>query len=415
MSKAILACLAAASLAAAARGLQAQTIAITGGTVLPVSGPRIEGGTVLIKDGVIVAVGRDVAVPSGAQRVDATGKWVTPGLIHAASNIAVAQFGSGAVRETRDNVMQGDVNPALSLAEAIEPDAIMIPVVRLSGITTTVAIPEGGLVSGQAVAFDLRGERIEDMVIRAPAAMVIRLGISSKSAGGGTRAGSLQRLRRLFRDAQEYERRPEDFRKAQIQELSAGADDLAALLSVLHGSVPVLFVANRQSDIESALRLTSEFSLHSIILGGAEAWRIAGQLATARVPVALEPLTNIPSFDQLSPRLDNAALLRQAGVSTLIVQEDESFGSDLRFAAGNAVANGMSWDDALASMTLWPAQAYGLADRYGSLQPGRVANVVIWSGDPLTYSSGAERVFIRGHEVPHTSRQTELLSRYRGP
>ncbi len=399
----------------AAPAAHAQTFAITGGTVLPVSGPRIERGTVIIKDGRVVAVGADVPIPAGAQQIDATGKWVTPGLIHPASNLGVAQFGSGAVNETRDNLHQGDVNPSFSLVEAIEPGSITIPVGRLGGITSAVVIPQGGLISGQAVAFDLYGDRVEEMVTRVPAAMVIRLGIASKGAGGGSRAGSLQRLRRIFRDAREYERRPEDFRKAQIQPLAASEDDLAALLPVLRGEVPVLFVADRQSDIESALRLAREFNLRVIISGGAEAWKVAGQLAAARVPVALQPLSDIPTFNALEPRLDNAALLRKAGVPVLIAQGDNSFGSDLRFAAGNAVANGMSWDDALAAMTLWPAEAYGIADRYGSLQAGRVANLVVWSGDPLEYSSAPVQLFIRGRPVPLVSRQTELLSRYRNP
>ncbi len=393
----------------------AQTIAITGGTVLPVSGPRIERGTVVIKDGYIVAVGADVPIPAGAQQVDATGKWVTPGLIHPSSDLGVMQFETGAVPQTRDNVRQGDVNPSFSLVEAIEPGAITIPVGRLGGLTSAIVVPKGGLISGQAVAYDLYGERVEDMVTRVPAAMVIRLGIASKTAGGGSRAGALQRLRRLFRDAREYERRPEEFRKAQIQPLSASEDDLAALLPVLRGEVPVLFVAQRQSDIEAALRLTREFNLKAIISGGAEAWKVAPRLAAARVPVSLEPLSDIPTFDALEPRLDNAALLRKAGVTVLIAQGDNTFGSALRFAAGNAVAHGMSWDDALAAITLWPAEAFGIADRYGSLQPGRVANVVVWSGDPLDYSSAPAQLYIRGRQVPLVSRQTELLSRYINP
>ena len=131
--------------------------------------------------------------------------------------------------------------------------------------------------------------------------------------------------------------------------------------------------------------------------------------------MSLEPLSDIPTFDALEPRLDNAALLRKAGVTVLIAQGDNTFGSDLRFAAGNAVAHGMSWDDALAAITLWPAEAFGIADRYGSLQPGRVANVVVWSGDPLDYSSAPAQLYIRGRQVPLVSRQTELLSRYINP
>jgi imidazolonepropionase-like amidohydrolase len=150
-----------------------------------------------------------------------------------------------------------------------------------------------------------------------------------------------------------------------------------------------------------------------LISGAIEGWTVADELAKAGVPVGLAPLTDIPSFDAPQARLDNATLLRKAGVPVFIIQSDQAHYRDLRQAAGNAVRNGMSWDDALAAITSVPAAAYGVGNRYGSLQPGKVANVVVWSSDPLELSSQAEHVFIVGREVPRTSRQTELLERYR--
>ncbi len=389
----------------------AQTIAITGGTVYPVSGPKLERGTVLIRDGRIVAVGSDVAIPAGATRIDAAGKWVTPGLIHAGSSLGLHQVGS--VDGTNEANHAGDVNAAFNVAEGIDPATALIPIARLEGVTTAVTGPSDGLVAGQAVLIDLLGDRIETLLARSPVAMVINLNESSKSAGGGSRAGEMQALRRLFADAEEYDRRKADFRKNQMQALSASAPGLEALAPVLRGELPVYVIANRESDIASALRLAREFRLKLVIRGGVEAWKLAADLASAKIPVILDPINDIPTFDGPGARFDAATLLRAAGV-TVVISESETGGPrNLRWAAGHAVRFGMSWDDALAAITLAPAQALGFDDRYGSLDAGKVANVVVWSGDPLDFASHADHVFIRGVEIPYSSRQTELLTRYR--
>ena len=231
--------------------------------------------------------------------------------------------------------------------------------------------------------------------------------------GGGSRAGALFRLRLILRDAKEYAQRKEDFRKAQIQPLAAPAPELEALQSVLAGELPMLVIANRRSDIASALRIAKEFSLRIVIWGGAEAWQIASDLALAKVPVVLEPLTDVPRFNALNARLDNATLLRKAGVEVVAAQRDAAFSQDLRTAAGNEVRNGMTWDDALRSVTFAAATALGIGQRTGSLETGKAANVVVWSGDPFEFASRAEHVFIRGVDVPLGNRQTELRERYR--
>jgi imidazolonepropionase-like amidohydrolase len=397
--------------AGSATRLSAQTIAIVGGTVYPVSGPKIEGGTVLIRDGRLVAVGSGVTVPSDATRIDATGRWVTPGLIHAGSTLGLSEVGS--VNETNEGNHTGDINAAFNVAEGIDPETPLIPIARLEGVTTAVTGPSRGLVPGQAVLIDLAGDRIETLVARSPVAMVINLSEASKTAGGGSRAGVLQALRRLFNDAQEYGRRKDDFRRNQIQPLFAEAPELEALSPVLKGELPVLAIANRESDIASALRLARDYRLRLLIFGGVEAWKLADDLAAAKVPVILNPINNIPSFDGPGARFDAAALLDRAGARVIVMEGEMGGPRNLRWAAGYAVRFGMPWDHALAAITLWPARALGVGDQYGSLESGKVANVVVWTGDPLDFSSRAEHVFIRGVEVPHTSRQTELLDRYR--
>jgi imidazolonepropionase-like amidohydrolase len=392
--------------------LLAQTIAITGGTVYPVSGPKIDNATVLIRDGRIAAVGTNVAIPAGVTSIDATGKWVTPGLIDGAGNMGLREI--SAVQNTNEGTLRGnEVAAAFNVAEGINPASTLIPVTRIEGVTTTLAVPGGDLIWGQAVLIDLDGTTIEAMVAKSPVAIVADLSEGAKSAGGGSRAGVAQRLRRVFDDALEYSRRRTDYSRAQMQQLAAPAADLEALLPVLRGQLPLIVVANRRSDIETALRIAREYKLRLILAGGAEAWEIADRIAAARVPVLVQPMDNIPSYDALDIRYENAALLARGGVKVSLLETQTENSRNLRQQAGNAVAYGMTWEQALRAVTLTPAETFGVADRYGSLEAGKVANVVVWTGDPFEFSTGVEHVFIRGREIPLRSRQTELMERYR--
>ena len=191
-----------------------------------------------------------------------------------------------------------------------------------------------------------------------------------------------------------------------MQPLSAPVADLEALLPVLRGELPLVAVANRRSDIETALRIGREYKLKLILAGAAEGWEIADQIARGGVPVLVEPLDNIPSYDALGIRYENAALLAKAGVKVVLMETDTHNARNLRQQAGNAVSYGMTWDQALRAVTLSPAEVFGVADRYGSLEPGKVADVVVWSGDPF-------ELLIRGKEIPLRSRQTELFERYK--
>jgi imidazolonepropionase-like amidohydrolase len=392
--------------------LLAQTIAITGGTVYPVSGPKIENATVLIRDGKIAAVGTNVAVPAGATRIDAAGKWVTPGLIDGAGQMGLREI--GAVQNTNEATLRGnEVAAGFNVLEGINPASMLIAVNRIEGVTTTLAVPNGSLIWGQAVLIDLDGATIEAMRVKSPTAMVADLSEGAKDAGGGSRAGVAQRLRRVLNDAREYATRRADYRRRQIQDLSASAADLEALQPVLRGELPLLVVANRRSDIETALRIAKEYKLRLILAGAAEGWMIPDEIAAAGVPVLVEPMDNIPSFDALGIRYENAPLLAKGGVKVALMETATENTRDLRQQAGNAVASGMTWEQALRAVTLTPAEILGVADRYGSLDVGKVANVVVWTGDPFDFSTGVEHVFIRGRDIPLRSRQTELLERYK--
>ncbi len=399
--------------------LLAQTIAITGGTVYPVSGPKIENATVLIRDGKIAAVGANVAVPAGATRIDASGKWVTPGFIDGAGQMGLREI--GAVDNTNEYRLRGnDVAASFNVLEGINPASTLIAVNRMEGVTSTLAVPgslgvppSGGLIWGRAALIDLDGATIEAMQIKQPAAMVTNLSESAKDAGGGSRAAVAQRLRQVLNDAREYATRRADYRRRQIQDLSASAADLEALQPVLRGELPLIVLANRRSDIETALRIGKEYKLRLILAGAAEGWMIPNEISAAAVPVLVEPMDNIPSFDALGIRYENASLLAKGGVKVALMETATENTRDLKQQAGNAVAYGMTWEQALRAVTLTPAEIFGVADRYGSLDAGKVANVVIWTGDPFEFTTGVEHVYIRGREIPLRSRQTELLERYR--
>ncbi len=392
--------------------LLAQTIAITGGTVYPVSGPKIDNATVVIQGGRITAVGTNVAIPAGATRIDATGKWVTPGLIDGAGNMGLREI--SAVQNTNEGTLRGnEVAAAFNVTEGINPASTLIPVTRIEGVTSTLSVPGGDLIWGQAVLIDLDGATIEAMVAKSPVAMVADLSEGSKGAGGSSRAGAAQRLRRVFSDALEYSRRGASYQRAQNEQLAASAADLEALLPVLRGQMPLMVVANRRSDIETALRIAREYKLRLILAGAAEGWEIADKIAAAGVPVLVQPMDNIPTYDALGIRYENAGLLAKAGVKVSLMETQTENSRNLRQQAGNAVAYGMTWEQALRAVTLSPAEAFGVGTQYGSLEAGKVANVVVWTGDPFEFSTGVEHVFIRGREIPLRSRQTELLERYR--
>lgn len=399
-----------------------QTIAITEATIYTGSGPKIERGTVLVRDGRIVAVGTGVVIPADARRIDGRGKVVTPGFFHAQSALGLGVGRSltaetdeeyTAIGGTTDRAQDGEINASFNVLAGVDPNGIAFPVARMGGITTAVVMPSGGLIAGQAIVLRLAGRSSTEMLVRSPAGMVVDLSDGSRSAGGGSRAGALARLRTVLQDAAELRRRPADWSQNRIQPLAAPARELEALYPVLDGAVPVYVLARRQSDIENAVQLAQEFKLRLIIRGGTEAWRVAERLASARVPVVLDSRDNIPRFDGLQARSDNAALLREAGVTVILAGQDPGGQMNLRFEAGHAVRNGMRWEDALAAVTIAPAEAFGLGQELGSLAPGKSADLVLWSGDPFEFSTGAERVLIRGQEIPLTSRMTELRDRYR--
>jgi len=403
---------------AAAASVVGQTVAITNAKVYPVSSAPIDNGTVLIRDGVIVAVGANVTIPANATRIDATGKIVTPGLIHATTELGLIEIEQ--VRSSNDATAKGENNVAASFRvwEGLNPASAVFAPTRNEGVTSAAILPQGGLISGQAAVINLGSTTGLDIIYRAPVAMIAQLD-DPVSAGTTARGELIGKLRALLDDVKFYTQHRADYERAATRTLRARREDLEALIPVVEGRMLLIIDANRKDEIDSALNLARDYHLKVAISGGAEAWMIAGRLAGDHVPVLVGAMNNIPlSFATLNQRQENAGLLRRAGVTVILVTNgdggDERFNArNIKYEAGNAVAYGMTHDDALQAITLAPAELFGISDRIGSLQAGRDANLVVWSGDPFEFSTQVEHVFIRGVEMKEPSRQDMLIDRYK--
>lgn len=399
----------------APRNVAAQTIAITGAKVYPVSGPPIEGGTVLLRDGKIVAVGSNVAIPADAQRIDAAGKWVTPGIFNATTSLGLTEI--GAVEETVDLSARGQgdgVVPSLRVWDGFNPASALLQVTRNDGVTTAGLVPRGGLIGGQGAVVVLGDGALGDVLLKGPAAMFADIGAKGNDRGA-SRAEVYQRLRAVLAEARDWPKRRSRFDANASRPLAARSVDLEALQPVLRGEIPLAIDADRASDLLVALDIAREFNLKLALTSASEGWKVADQIAAAKAYVLVGALNNIPrDFALLGARQENAALLQKAGARVVIAGGADAFNArNVKYEAGVAVAFGMPWDAALRAVTLTPAELYGVSDRVGSLQPGRDATLVIWSGDPFELYTRAERVYVRGREVQRPSRQDELMRRYK--
>ncbi|MFL6194906.1 MAG: amidohydrolase family protein [Thermoanaerobaculia bacterium] len=396
--------------------LLAETVAITGATIHTM-GPQgtIQNGTLVIENGKVKAVGASAAVPAGARRIDARGKIVTPGLFDSGSRVGLVEVGS--VQESEDSRVNDDrITAAFRVDDGINPRSVLIPVNRIEGLTRVIAAPNPGksLIAGQGALIHLGGPG--DYLVRSPIAMFAVLGEGGADLAGGARGAAMLRLREAFQDTLDYIANRKAFEQGDRREYALSRLDLEALIPVVQGRLPLVVMVQRASDIEATLRLAKELKLKlKLILGGVnEGWMVADQIAAAKVPVLVDPLQDLPeSFERLGSTLENAARLHKAGVTVAFMSGDAHNARNLKQAAGNAVAYGMPWEAALAAMTTVPARIWGIADQYGTLEPGKDADVVIWDGDPLELTTFADAVFIRGKEMPMKSRQTELRDRYK--
>jgi imidazolonepropionase-like amidohydrolase len=441
----------AAFLLATALPATAQTVAITGGTVALGDGSQpIPNGTVVIRDGRIVAAGAAASVPAGAQVIDATGKWVTPGIVAGFSRLGLSEVDSGARGTTDDRAAGGPFSAAIDVAPAVNPSDTTIAVNRADGVTRAIVAPNvaKSIFAGQGALIDLGADF--EPITRPRLFQFVELGEGGAEAAGGSRASAYVMFRNALREASELSRyAPAASPRAQLpnrdlpvvenpnesREYGANARrsedvlltrfDAAALVPVAQGRQLLLIHAEGARDILNVIELKAAYpKLRVVLVGASEGWRVAGPLAKSGIPVIASAVNDLPaSFEQLGATQSNVGRMRDAGVDVsigMIDDNDTRYLFNERQYAGNLVAltkvpgaSGVSWGEALAMITSRPAEAVGMGSELGSLKSGRRADVVIWSGDPLQVSSAAEMVMIDGVQQPLETHQTKLLERYR--
>jgi imidazolonepropionase-like amidohydrolase len=392
----------------------AEDVLIRNATVHTMSAAgKLEGADILIRNGNVEAVGRGVDAPAQAQVIDARGQPVTPGFFGGLTHLGLEEIGLEPTAE--DAALKlGTMRPEFDVALAFNPASVSIGVNRVEGVTFAVIeptaeagsdrAPGGTIIAGQGAVIALDG--------RAPTyarALFLDFGADANELSGGSRAAQFMLLQQAFLETRSPKLvMPDDERLLT----PAGRQ---ALHDFIGGAGVFVFDVDRAADIRQVLAFAAREKLRIAIAGGAEAWRVASELAAARVPVILDALEDLPlGFDSVGATLENAARLQRAGVKVAFTMDSPEPHNvrKLRQTAGIAVAYGLPWDAALAGLTRVPAEIFGVADHFGTIERGRRANLVVWNGDPLETMSYATHVFIDGTLQPQRSRQTELRDRY---
>jgi imidazolonepropionase-like amidohydrolase len=413
---------AAAAMAALTSPSYAETIAITGGKLVVGDGSApVEGGTVVIRDGTIVAAGVGIAVPAGARQIDASGKWITPGVFAGFTRLGLSEV--DAVNGTNDKSGgKSGFSAAIDVAPAIDPFRSPFAVNRSAGVTRAVVAPEAAdnIFAGQGAIADLGAD--SNPVTKARAFQFAEFGEDGAANAGGSRAGTHLHFRAMLREAQDYAAGRDTFDDDLLK-----AEDAKALLSVLRGETRLLIHVEGANDMLRLLELKRDFpTIKMVFVGATEGWRVAPQLAQAGVPVIASALNDLPAtFEMLGATQSNIGRMKDAGVKVAIGMINDRDSHQLRYTtqyAGNLVsleklpnATGLSWDEAFAAISSVPADIMGVGDRYGSLKSGKAADVVVWDGDPLELSSTPTAVIIDGVEQPLGNRQQRLRDRYARP
>jgi imidazolonepropionase-like amidohydrolase len=399
----------------------AQSVAITGGTVVIGDGSApIENGTVIITNGRITAAGRGISVPAGVPTIDARGKWVTPGIVAGFSRLGLA--GVDAVDQTNDTAASSSpFNASLDIAPAVNPDVAAIAINRAAGVTRAVVSPDAGnaIFAGQGAVIDTGAD--PQPITRARAFQFVEFGEAGARRSGGSRPALYANFRNALSEVRDYQSG-----KLRDNALLRRAD-AAALAPVLAGKTKLIIHVESATDILAVLDLKREYpSLDLALVGVTEGWRVARQIAAAKIPVIASAVNDLPeSFEQIAATQSNVGRMKAAGVQVaigMINDDDTRQAMHAAQYAGNLVAltkvpgaSGLGWNDAFAAITSKPAEVMGMGGDIGSLRAGRRGDVVIWDGDPLQPASGVEAVWIDGVKQSLETRQTRLRARYANP
>lgn len=394
---------------------EAGTYLIQGGTVVVTPGQEIANGSVLIQDGRIVAVGSSVQAPAGATVIDASGKWVFPGMINASTSMGLQEIGRIATMNMNTEI--GDYNPHNRAIIAMNVDSEMIGITRVNGITNVITAPGGGIMSGQAAMIHLAGWTWEEMTVLEPAAFVINY----PSGGGGGRGGFGGRfggaggpsaeerqagLHTRLREAKDYE-------EARTAGSSSFDLQYEAMRPLMRGEVPALVSVNTEEDIRNVVAFQEQYGIRVIVNGGREAWKVAEFLAENDVPVVLGSIQSTPGQNDPYDAIYAApAVLTEAGVKIAFSTGGVSGVRHVPFHAQLAVGYGLPKDVAHRALTIWPAEMFGVDGMIGTIEEGKVANLFVTSGDPLDIRSVVSEVFVEGRLLPFDDRHSQLYEKY---
>ena len=404
--------------------------AIRDARIVPVTGPVIPKGSVHIKDGKIVAVGERISIPGTAKVIDGKGLSVYPGLIDSGTTLGLEEIGS--IQETQDKTELGDFNSNVKVIVAVNIHSELIPVSRANGITTVLTSPSGRLISGQAALINLDGWTWQEMALKPTVAMAMeypRLGGGGRRGGGG---GFQQFAQQGADAARQAAQRQIDALKAKLDEavaylqakdarakdatLPKRSTDLAleALIPVIKGEMPVLMQANTAAEIRGAIEIADKYKLKLIITGADEAEKVAPLLKEKNIPVIIGPVTEVPNREDegYDRNYGQAAALEKAGVRFVFKTSDAAYVRNLPYQPGTAAAFGLSKDEALKSVTIYPAQVFGVDKLIGSIEVGKIANIIVTDGDPLEFRTNTKYMFINGKPVDLSSRHTKLYDKF---
>jgi len=412
---------------------RAEVLALTGGTVHPVTGPEIANGTVLVEGAKITAVGAGIPVPSGAKVIDCTGKHVYPGFVHANTILGLQEIST--IEGSDDSRETGNLNPNQRAEVMYNPDSDFLPVARLNGVTTVLTIPGGGAVRGTSALMHLDGWTQEDITVRAPAALHVQwpnmtpihafFELRSDEEQAKARDEAIKAIGDAFDDARAYwtARDAESGKGVPKHDEDVRWD---AMRKALKGEIPVAFHCDALNQIRAVLRFCDQQKLTNIILlGGYDSWRVADELKRRNIAVIVAGVLATPNrgYESYDEAFTVASKLAKAGVRYCIADEGGGFAAanarNVPYQAAMAEAFGLDHDEALKSVTLYPAQILGAGDKIGSIEVGKLADLQVTDGDPLIIATHCEQVVVNGKVVPMESRQTRLFKKYderpRGP
>ncbi len=406
---------------AAAQQGASRSYVLRNATIVPVVGARIDNGTIVVRDGRIAAVGAAVDVPAGATVIDAGGLYVYPGFIDSGTRLGLTEIGS--VPGPEDTREVGDLNPHLVSLTAVNPHSELIPVTRVNGVTTVITSAGGGLISGQASLIDLAGWTPAEMSVKRQAAMVINYPAVPSGVGRfgfefrpeRSEAELTRERDRRVREIYELLHSARAYGESRQRRATLPANHpYAALVPAFRGELPVLFDVETTDQIRGVLALADTFGLKPILRGAREAWMLADTLAARSIPVIVGPTTAQPgAADPYDMIYANPGALARAGVRIAFQTNDASNSRNLPYNVALAVAYGLDPEEAVRAMTINPARIWGVDDRYGSIEVGKVANLVVTDGDPLDVRTNVRHLFIRGDAIPLTDRHTRLYEQFR--